>query len=101
MKRKLPKLLKKDVPKEHLNNKEVIIVSNKDDDIIYEDNSTVEEKLNKLFKSSRYIFNIDVVIVTDKKKYDTRIIGKFKNSIITIDNDEIPIIEIRNIIIKK
>ena len=56
--------------------------------------------IKKLFKSSRYIFNIGVIIKTDKKEYDTKIIGKVKNSLITIDNVEIPIIEIKDIIIK-
>ena len=62
--------------------------------------SAVEEKIKKLFKSSRYIFNINVLIKTDKKDYDTKIAGKVKNSLVTVDNDIIPIIEINDIIIK-
>ncbi len=61
---------------------------------------TVEEKLKKLFQSRRYIFNIGVEIVTNKKTYDTKIAGKVKNSIVTIDGEVIPIIEIEDIIIK-
>ena len=56
--------------------------------------------IRKLFKSSRYIFNINVLIKTDKKDYDTKIAGKVKNSLVTVDNEVIPIIEINDIIIK-
>ena len=97
MEKKLPKLFKKNVSKEHLNNKKISFIEK---NTIQNDKSTVEEKLNKLFKSSKYIFNIGVIIKTNRKDYDTKIIGKIKNSIITIDNDEIPIIEIEDIIIK-
>ena len=61
---------------------------------------TVEQKLKKLFQSSRYIFNIEVKIITSKKEYNTKIAGKVKNSIVTVDGDTIPIIEIEDIIIK-
>lgn len=64
------------------------------------DGMTVEEKLKKLFQSSRYIFNIGVEIITGKKIYHTKIAGKVKNSIVTIDGEVIPIIEIEDIIIK-
>ena len=67
---------------------------------ITNDNISVSEKLNKLFKSNRYVFNIGVIIKTKKKDYDTKIIGRIKNSIITMEDDVIPIIEIDDIIIK-
>lgn len=61
---------------------------------------SVEDKLKKLFQSSRYIFNIEVEIVTKRKIYHTKIAGKIKNSIVTIDGEVIPMIEIDDIIIK-
>ena len=64
------------------------------------DSFSVEDKIKKLFKSSRYIFNINVLIKTNKKEYDTKIAGKVKNSLVTVDNDVIPIVEIEDIIIK-
>ena len=101
MEKKLPKIFKKDVTKEHINNKKVYY-ENKNQDIntYQQDNTSVDEKIKKLFKSSRYIFNIGVIIKTKKKDYDTKIIGKVKNSLITTDNEVIPIIEIEDIIIK-
>ena len=104
MEKKLPKLFKKDVTKEHLNNTEIYYATNskktntKKNNI--SNNESVESKLKKLFRSTRYVFNIGVIIKTKKKEYDTKIIGKMKNSIITEDNIEIPIVEIEDIIIK-
>ena len=99
MNKKIPNIFKKDVTKDHINNKTVSSVR-KGIDNKKTDNISVSEKLNKLFKSNRYVFNIGVIIKTKKKDYDTKIIGKIKNSIITMEDDVIPIIEIEDIIIK-
>ena len=109
MKKELPEIFKKNVDSSHCNNKKVFYTSeNKDivkkEEVIKTSNnnslSIVEEKIRKLFKSSRYIFNINVIIKTDKRDYDTKIAGKVKNSLVTIDNEIIPIVEINDIIIK-
>ena len=59
---------------------------------------TVEEKINKLFNTNGYVFNIDVKIITDNKTYDTKVAGKIGNNLITLDNDVISIKEIKDII---
>lgn len=110
MKKKLPEIFKKEVNQSHINNKRIFYVTDtkiENENIpkvnpAYLDSQTlsVEDKIKKLFKSSRYIFNIGVVIKTDKKDYDTKIAGRVKNSIVTVDNDVIPIVEINDIIIK-
>lgn len=102
MEKKLPKIFKKEVSKEHMNNEKIYQTSNNKEEIrSYKSNNlTVEEKIKKLFKSSRYVFNIGVIIKTKKKDYDTKVIGKIKNSLITEDDVEIPIVEIEDIIIK-
>lgn len=110
MKKELPEIFKKSVDSNHANNKKIFYASENKEKIMKEKNiaenasnnslSTVEEKIRKLFKSSRYIFNINVIIKTDKKDYDTKIAGKVKNSLVTIDNEVIPIVEINDIIIK-
>ena len=105
MEKKLPKVFKKNISKEHINNAKVYS-TNSNKTLIKEtkpkskNNLSVEEKIKKLFKSSRYVFNIGVIIKTNKKEYDTKIIGRIKNSLITLENEEIPIIEIEDIIIK-
>lgn len=103
MEKKLPKIFKKDISKDHINNEKIYYTNTNKDEVRYNkvnDGLTVEEKIKKLFKSSRYVFNIGVIIKTKKKDYDTKIIGKIKNSLITEDDIEIPIIEIEDIIIK-
>ena len=99
MNKKIPNIYKKKITKDRINNKTVSSVR-KEIDNKKTDNISVSEKLNKLFKSNRYVFNIGVIIKTKNKDYDTKIIGRIKNSIITMEDDVIPIIEIDDIIIK-
>ncbi len=114
MKKELPGIFKKDVDNSHSNNKKIYYTSEqkKDDrnslstkDVTIMDSSdsqlfSVEDKIRQLFKSSRYIFNIHVLIKTRKKEYDTKIAGKVKNSLVTVDGEIIPIVDIDDIIIK-
>lgn len=106
MKKDLPNIYKGQIPSSVRNNKDVYYTSEKETEKkvnvnMYSDQpGTVEEKLKKLFRGTRYVFNIGVIIETDRKTYDTKIAGQVKNSIVTVDGDVIPIIEIKNIIIK-
>lgn len=107
MMKKLPEIFRKKVEPSHINNKKVYygsqeekLIRNSEKVGNIDDNMSVEDKIRKLFKSSRYIFNIDVIIKTDKKDYDTKIAGKVKNSLVTVNNEVIPIVEINDIIIK-
>ena len=110
MKKELPQIFKNKIDASHNHNKKVYYTSEngsinsiKNTQAISSNQEqllTVEEKIRKLFKSSRYIFNIPVLIKTNQKDYDTKIAGKMKNSLVTVDNDVIPIIEINDIIIK-
>lgn len=65
-----------------------------------DDNLTVNEKIDKLFKRNGYIFNVDVKIITTKREFNTKIAGKMNNHLITLDNDIINISDIKDIIIK-
>ena len=65
---------------------------------IISDNSSVEEKLNKLLNTNGYIFNIKVKIITNNKTYDTKIASRIGNSIITLDNDVINIDDVKDIV---
>ena len=58
---------------------------------------TIEQKIYNLFKSPTYIYKIDVIIETDEGIMNKRIVAKNKNSLITIDNEYIPIDKIRDI----
>lgn len=57
----------------------------------------IDNKINNLFKSSKFIYKINVIIKTSGKDIDTTIIGKTNNKLITIDNDLIPIKDIIDI----
>ncbi len=111
MKKELPQIFKNKIDASHNHNKKVYYTSENQNIISsnnvrttslseFNDSMSVEDKIKRLFKSSRYIFNIQVLIKTDKKDYDTKIAGKIKNSLVTVDNDIIPIVEINDIIIK-
>lgn len=102
MEKKLPNIFKKDVSREHITNSK-IFASNKNikNNSVREDTGvSVEDKIKKLFRSNRYVFNIGVIIKTKNEEYDTKIIGRIKNSLITAEEEVIPIIEIEDIIIK-
>ncbi len=58
----------------------------------------IEDKLEKLFNTNGYVFNIKVKIITDSKTYNTRIASRVGNCIITLDNNIININEIKDII---
>ena len=106
MKKELPKIFKKNVSSSHDNNRKVYYAGLQDDKkkeyrsvdtpISQDSLNSVETEIRKLFKSSRYVFNIHVMIETDTKTYDTKVAG----NLITVDGDIIPIKTIRNIIIK-
>ena len=100
MNSKLPEIFKKNITKDHINNTKFTSINKNVTKTSNYDNLSVEEKIKKLFKSTKYVFNIGVIIKTNKKEYDTKIIGKVKNSLITYENDIIPIVEIEDIIIK-
>jgi len=95
--KKLPKIYQGDFDKEINNNKEVDYVSNsKEKDITPNVFSTID----KLFSSTRHTFNIPVIIKTKDKEYNTKIAGRIKDYIITLDNDVIFIKDIISIIEK-
>ncbi len=59
---------------------------------------SISKKISELFNTNGYIFNINVKIITDSKTYDTKIAGKVGNYIVTLDNEIIPIDDIKDII---
>ena len=61
----------------------------------------VLDKIDKLFNTNGYIFNIDVTIITTKHEYHTKIGSKINNYLITLDNDIISIDDIKDIIVHK
>lgn len=74
---------------------------NKNKTIIKETNTNVEEELNKIFNGFSYPYNTKVILKTINKEIETYLVKRTKDSIITLDNEIIPIKEIINLSIKK
>lgn len=59
--------------------------------------SNINQKINQIFTSANYIYKADVEIILRDKTITTKVIGKNNHSLITFDNDLIPIDEIVDI----
>ena len=57
----------------------------------------MNQKINKIFGSSRYVYKADVDITLKDGKVSKRIIGRNKNELITMDNELIKISDIIDI----
>lgn len=115
MEKKLPKVFANKIEKE-IENNEKIYISNKKTESDKENKSerekektkkninqekTINQKIKEIFNTKKYIYKIPVKIETKTNTQTTKIIGKNKNSIITIDNQLIKIEDIINIEIKE
>jgi hypothetical protein len=61
---------------------------------------SVSQKINEIFKSVNYVYKIDVVIQTNEGEFVKQIVGRNKNHIITMENEQIEIDKIKDIYIK-
>ena len=98
---KKPKVFANRIDK-NINNNQTVFDSSKDDFEIIEDlklegNESVIDKIKNLLNDKGYIFNKDVTIKTQDKKYNTHIATIVNNHIITLDNDIINIDDIIDI----
>lgn len=79
------------------NDSRVNSLSNKNREVSKYDRFKIEQKIVDIFNSSNYIYKADVVIVTNEGKKKKRIVGKNGSSLITMDNEYIPIKDILDI----
>ena len=79
-----------------VNNNEKVYYSYLDDKLDIKSNNP-SEFISRLDKNGSYMFSKRVVIKTRENIYDTKIAGKVKDKIITIDSKVIPISEIVDI----
>ncbi len=95
----LPNIFKPNINKTINNNKEVYYSflnnTKKNSDLSY--NESPLDTLDRLETSGSYIFNKKVTIITKNKTYNTKIAGKLKNYLITLDNDKILLSDIISI----
>lgn len=108
IKDKLPKVFANTINKKLSNNTECSYGA-KDEPIEEKDlrkdlvkpDLNINQKINKIFASSTYVYKADVKIVTDDEVIIKKIIGRNNKNIITIDNKVIPIDSIKDIEIIK
>lgn len=99
----LPKVFANEIDKKLENNNEYAISENKE--IIKKDNEfkgiikdkNINQKINDIFSSYRYVYKADVIITTNEGEIIKKIIGKSNNNLITIDNELINIDNIKDI----
>lgn len=65
-----------------------------------EKEESIEKKLDKIFHNRRYAFNIPVSISFAGKKITTYLATRTKDTLITLDNESIPISTITNLTIE-
>lgn len=61
------------------------------------DTKSVEQKINEIFSSPRYVYKAEVEITLKDQTIVKKIIGKNSENLITIDNETIPINDILDI----
>lgn len=105
MEKKLPKVFANKIDKE-LNNNETVYYNKNEERKIEEKDPltsilTVNQKINQIFSSARYVYKADVIITTKNGKVNKRIIGRNRNELITMDNEVINVNDILDIEFQK
>lgn len=104
MEKKLPKVFANKIDKE-LNNNATVYYDKNEVRNEQKDNSnsifTVNQKINQIFSSARYVYKADVIITTKNGKVNKRIIGRNRNELITMDNEVINVNDILDIEFQK
>ena len=110
MEKKLPKIFANKIDKSLDNNKNVFYSAEDNDLDVRSDSSpgntertfvsigpNVNQKINSIFTSPRYVYKADVDITTREGVISKRIIGRNSTHLITIDNELISIMDIVDI----
>ena len=109
----LPKVFHNNINKTFNNNEEFFYSSNEANDINklntnknYNADKTITQqkniyqKINDIFSAPNYVYKANVEITTKDSSFTTKIIGRNKNYLITMDNKTIPIVDIVDINMK-
>lgn len=102
MEKKLPKVFANTINRKINNNEKIFRLKNINDSVNIERkdtpmNNNINEKINKIFKSTKYVYKMNVEVTTKEGTSEIQIIGKSNGNLITLDNKLIPIKEIINI----
>lgn len=99
--KKLPKVYKNNIDKNIKNNKSLCYVKEENTKNVQVSNNLISEQLETIFSGKGYSYNIPVTIKTKNNIYNTSLITKTNNYIVTLDNDLIRIDDITSILINK
>ena len=106
MEKKLPKVFANKIEKQLDNNKSVFYSSideknntntNRSVDSLNLNIPNVNQKINSIFASPKYVYKADVDITMKDGIVSKRVIGRNQTHLITIDNELIPITDILDI----
>lgn len=98
MNKKLPKVFQNQINK-NINNNEKYYYSanNKKNKNEINEPKNIRKIINSIFLSPNYIYKANVIIKTKNAEYETKIIGRNKEYLITMDNKTIKIDDIIDI----
>jgi len=94
-----PKMYQNKVAKEFHNNKLIYTSFGNDNFDIRYDTSDIRKKINDIINSNTFIYSKLVHIIIGNEMITRKIIGVYNNNLITIDNEYIPIDNIKDIYI--
>ena len=104
MEKKLPGIFASKVDKKAGNNEDVYYSSHETREDTRQEKVShfrnVNQKINDIFNSPNYIYKADVIIKTNSGEVTKRIVGKNATHLITIENELIPLTEIKDIRMK-
>ena len=95
-----PKMYQNRINKEMHNNRLVYNSYDKNDKNIYNevvDSNEIRKKINNIISANNFIYSKMVHIVIGNEVITRKIIGIYNNNLITIDNEYIPIDNIKDI----
>ena len=101
----LPKVFANSIDKKITNNESVyyeksdrqVIEKEEPKKSLLSDSFNINQKINRIFGSSRYVYKADVDITLKNGKVSKKVIGRNKNELITMDNELIKIADILDI----
>ncbi len=101
MEKKLPGIFANKVDRKAGNNSDVYYGSKPKETVREEFNTkNIYQKINDIFNSPTYVYKADVVIKTSSGESVKQIVGKNSAHLITMENELIPITEIKDIYLK-
>lgn len=95
--KKLPNLYTNTFDKKIDNSQEYITIKKKSVEELKNSRQEINKKIDKIFKSTNYIYKIKVIIYLENETITETLIGKKGNYLITLDNKLINIDTIKDI----